>query len=75
MVECFLVISYWECVSEIQSILSLYSAKPLSEPMLLYCWLDPKEGISVKLKNYHSKKCTWKCHLENGGHFVSASMC
>ena len=20
-------------------------------------------------------KCIWKCHLENGGHFVSASMC
>ena len=21
------------------------------------------------------KKCNWKCRLENGGHFVSASMC
>ena len=23
----------------------------------------------------NSRKCIWKCRLENGGHFVSASMC
>ena len=23
----------------------------------------------------HSRKCIWKCRLQNGGHFVSASMC
>ena len=27
----------------------LASAKPLSEPMLEYCWLDPREQTSVKI--------------------------
>ena len=33
--------------------------------------------ISVKseFKHFHSRKCTWKCRLRNGIHFVSASMC
>ena len=48
--------------------------KPLFEPMLPYCQLDPKEYISVKFyskfKSSHSQKCIWKCHLENGDHFV-----
>ena len=25
--------------------------------------------------HFHSRKSIWKCPLENGGHFVSASMC
>ena len=29
----------------------------------------------AKFKHFHSRKCIWKCCLENGGHFVSASMC
>ena len=49
----------------------LFSAKPLSEPMLSSCQLDPKEHISVKFyvkfKSFHSKKCTWKYRLQNGG--------
>ena len=57
----------------------LFWAKPLSEPMLPYCQLDPKEHISVKFclkfESFHSSKCTWKCCLGNGGHFVSSSMC
>ena len=28
-----------------------------------------------KLEKFHSRKCLWKCHLENVAHFVSASMC
>ena len=24
---------------------------------------------------FHSQKSIWKCRLENGGHFVSVSMC
>ena len=27
-----------------------------------------------KFKHFHSRKCIWKCRLENGGHLVSASM-
>ena len=56
----------------------LFSTKPISEPMLAYCQLDPWEQSSVKFlskfKYFHSRKCVWEC-LENGGPFVSASMC
>ena len=31
--------------------------------------------ILIKIYTFSLKKCIWKCHLENGGHFVSASMC
>ena len=57
----------------------LIGAKPLSEPMLEYCWLDPWEQTSVKslskFIHFHLRKCIWKCRLEKGGHFISASMC
>ena len=56
----------------------LFGAKPLSEPMLPYYQLDPKEHISVKFhlkfKSFHSRKCTWQCCLPNSGHLVSLSM-
>ena len=52
----------------------LLGAKPLSEPMLTYCQLEPKEYISMKyhfkLNYFHSRKCVWTCRLRNGGHFV-----
>ena len=57
----------------------LVDAKPLSDPMLEYCWLDHQEQTSVKFKSefkhFHSRKCTRKCRQRNGVHFVSASMC
>ena len=57
----------------------LDSAKPLSEPMLTYCEIDPKEHISMKFylkfKYFYSRKCVCKCRLRNGGHFVSATVC
>ena len=57
----------------------LVGAKPLSEPMVEYCQLGPKEQTSVKSEakftHFHSRKCIWKHRLRNGGHFVSASMC
>ena len=57
----------------------LLGAKPLSEPMLTYSQSGHKEQNSVKyhskLEHFHSRKCIWKCRLENGGHFVSTSMC
>ena len=30
---------------------------------------------SSKFIHFHSRKCIWKCRLENGSHFVSGSMC
>ena len=39
----------------------LFGANPLSEPMLPYCQLDPKQCISVKFhlkfKSFHSRNC------------------
>ena len=43
----------------------LFSAKPLPEPMLVYCQLDSLEKVSVKFEyefyHFHSTKCIWKC--------------
>ena len=51
----------------------LFSTKPLSKPMLGYSQLDPWEQTSVKFESkfeiFHSRKCIWKCHWRNGGHF------
>ena len=47
--------------------------------MLPCCQSDPKEHISVKLylkfKSFQSRKHTWICCLQNGSHYISASMC
>ena len=44
-----------------------FGAKPLTEPMLVYCSLDSWEQISVKLESefyyFHSRKCIWNCCL------------
>ena len=57
----------------------LISVKPLSEPMLEYCELDPKEQTSVKFLSeftyFHTRKCNWAYCMRNGVHFVLASMC
>ena len=56
----------------------LVGAKPLSEPMLGYCQLEPKEQTSVKTKQNSqilTQENIVENVLENGGHFVSASMC
>ena len=56
----------------------LDGAKPLSEPMLPYYQLDPKEHISMKfylrLKYFHSRKYVRTCRLWNSGHFVQGEM-
>ena len=58
----------------------LFGAKPLSNQ----CWANVKWTlrnklqfwlILIKYKSFHSRKCIWKYHLRNGGHFVSALMC
>ena len=57
----------------------LHGTKPLSEPMLGYFLLDPWEQTSMKFQSkfihFHSRKYISKCHLQNGSHFVSFSMC
>ena len=55
----------------------LIGSTPLSKSNLAYHKLDPEEWISMifesKYNNCHTGK--QKCHLHNGGHCVSASMC
>ena len=57
----------------------LFGAKQLSESIVAYCWLYPWEQISVKFEvkyiSFHTCKLTKKSRLQNGGYFVSASMC
>ena len=61
------------------SLVQIFGAKPLSEPMMTYCQLNHKEHISMKyylkFRSFHSRNCIWNCRLWNGGHFVSVSMC
>ena len=56
----------------------LFRTRPLSEPMLVYCHLDPNEQTSMKFeskyKTFHSWKCFWKCCLLNGNHLVQGKL-
>ena len=50
-----------------------FGAKPLSEPLLGYCQLDPNEQNSViffssKYKTFHSRKNVCKYRMRKGGH-------
>ena len=53
----------------------LFGAKPLPEPMLAHCQLDPWEQNSVKFESecyhFHSRKYTWKCLLPEWRSFCS----
>ena len=52
----------------------LSGAKPLSNLVLAY-WLKPAGQISMKFESrddkFHSRKSVWRCHQQNGRHFVS----
>ena len=53
----------------------LFGTKPLPEPMLNYCQLDPYQQTLVKIEwikiqNFNSQKCIWKCRLPNGDNFL-----
>ena len=72
------------CVSELTSIGSDNGLSPGRRQAII--WTDAgilsirtKEQTSVKFqsqfKHFISRKCVWKCRLENVGHFVSVSMC
>ena len=58
----------------VQKSQGLFGAKPLSEPMLNYCRLDPQEQTLIK-SYFLSRKCIWKYCQKNFGYFVSASVC
>ena len=56
----------------------LFGTKPLLQPTLTYCHLDPyrqtSEKFESKYKVFHSWKCIWICLLQNGNHFVQGNM-
>ena len=56
----------------------LFGAKPLPEPMLSYCHMDPLVTnlceIRIKIQNLSFTKCTSKCRLRNGRHIVQGEM-
>ena len=42
--------------------------------MLTYCQFGPSSvNLVSKYQPFAGRKCIWKCRLQNGGHFVSAS--
>ena len=52
----------WQSLVQIMGC-RLFGAKPLSDPMMVYCQLDPKKRTSLKYYlrvNFHSGKCSWK---------------
>ena len=57
-----------------------FGAKPLPEPMLIYCQLDGtlvstlQWELNQNTKLFIHKKCFWKCLPRNGGHFVQGEM-
>ena len=56
---------------------SMFSAKPLSEPILYNCQLNPYEQISVKFLYFHIfiRENAFENIAENVDHFVVASLC
>ena len=57
----------------------LFGAKPLPEPMLVYCQLDSWEQISVKFESdsiilFIQENAFEMVVCQNGGHFVQGEM-
>ena len=54
----------------------LCRVKSLPEPMTPYCQLVSQQQTSVKFQSKYNdyQKCMWLCCLQNGDHFVIASM-
>ena len=38
-------------------------------------YMCQKTMIPLRYSHFHTRKWIWKCRLQNGGHFVSASIC
>ena len=56
----------------------LFGAKPLPEPKLVYCQLDPWEQVSVKFESefypFIQENAFENVVCQNGGHFVQGEM-
>ena len=55
-----------------------YGAKSLPKAMLTYGQLDinmtKEQSQNLNQRIFSFLKCIWRCHLQNGSHFVQASM-
>ena len=48
----------------------LFSTKPWPEPMpLIVSWTKEQNFSEILIEIFHSRKCIWKCCLQNDGHF------
>ena len=43
--------------------------------LLLEPWEQIQAKFGSKVNDFHLRNCFWKCHLQNGGHFIWASVC
>ena len=72
-----LIVAPWAALIQLMAC-RLFSTKPSPQSMLTYCQLNPQEHITMKFylkfKYFHSRKRIWKWRLQNGGHFVQATM-
>ena len=52
----------------------MFGAKPLPEPMLVYCQLESWQQVSVKFESefyhFHSRKCIWKFQWNLNQHSI-----
>ena len=73
-----------KCVSKLTIIGSDNGLSPGRRQAIIWTnagilWIRPLgtnfSEILNEIRAFHSRKCTWKCRLENDGHFVLASMC
>ena len=83
------VLTHWGrvmhiCVSELTIIGSDNGLSPGRRQAIIWTiagilWIGPLgtnfSEILIEIYTFSFRKCIWKCRLENGGHFVSASMC
>ena len=72
-------ISIWDlhyAIDDSTAVLSPYDAGPSVGARLTtgINQLDPNEHILIKCY-FYSRKCIWKCRLQNSGHLVSISVC
>ena len=65
--------------SLVHMVACLSGTKPLFEPILAYEHIQHLSNISIvldlKFEGFYCGKWIWECRLQNGGYFVSASMC
>ena len=52
-------------------------SKSLPDPLLtkFYCHMASAGVSELRYDDFHTRKCIWKCHMQNGSHFAQAFIC